>query len=81
MKNIILTDTENDFLLSCLEELIEKSDSNPMEKKWDEKLKKTRKLFDLELEFYKLRRGKLVTKKEMVKWILIKIKNKTSDIQ
>ena len=81
MKNIILTDVENDLLLSCLEELIDKSDSTPIEKKWETKLKKTRKLFDLELEFYKISKGQSVTKKEMTKWLLVKIKNKTSDIQ
>jgi len=37
-------------------------------------------LFDLELEFYNIRNDKQTpTKKEMIKWILTKVKTKSVD--
>jgi hypothetical protein len=44
-------------------------------------LEPTKKLFDLELDFYNIRNdGQTPTKKEMVKWLLTKIKNKSLDL-
>ena len=43
--------------------------------------KPTKKLFDLELEFYNIRNdNQPPTKKQMVKWLLEKIKNKNLDL-
>ena len=45
------------------------------------KLEETRMLFDLELEFYKIRNDKQTpTKKEMIKWIISKLKAKSLDL-
>ena len=73
---------ENEFLLQCLEELIKiSSDVESVDQKWMDKLDPVRKLFDLELAYYKIRNDKQPpTKKQMVEWLLIKIKNKTADL-
>jgi hypothetical protein len=82
MKRIILSKIENEILISSLEELHNSlSDTELADTKWFEKLKPTWKLFELELAYYKIRDDKqLPTKKQMVKWLIIKIKNKTADL-
>lgn len=82
MKRIILSKIENEFLLSSLEELHDSlNDIEPADNKWFEMLGATRRLFDLELAYYKIRSdGQLPTKKQMIKWLIIKIKNKTADL-
>jgi len=82
MKRILLSKLENDFLKTCLEEYLEKiSDTELVDQKWLDELQDIRKLFDLELDNYKIRNdGMIPTKKQMVKWLIIKIKNKTADL-
>lgn len=82
MKRIILSKLENDFLINSLEEYLKiASDTELVDQKWLDKLQSTRRLFDLELAYYKIRNdSKPPTKKQMVEWILIKVKNKTADL-
>ena len=82
MKKTILSKIESEFLINCLEELYEmSSDTELVDLKWMDQLKKTRRLFDLEMDYFKIRSDKdTPTKKQMVKWILIKVKNKTIDL-
>lgn len=82
MKRIILSKIENEFLLSSLEELHDSlNDTEPADNKWFEMLGPTRRLFDLELAYYKIRSdGQVPTKKQMIRWLIIKIKNKTADL-
>lgn len=81
MKKIIVSKFEYEFLVSSLEELYNISSDELVNDKWMSKLEKTRKLFDLELDFYNIRSDKQTpTKKEMVKWILTKIKAKSLDL-
>lgn len=82
MKKTILSNVESEFLINSLEELYEmSSDTELVDPKWMDQLKKTRKLFDLEMDYFKIRSdGDTPTKKQMVKWLLIKVKNKTIDL-
>ena len=81
MKKIIVSKFEYEFLVSSLEELYNISSDELVNDKWMSKLEKTRKLFDLELDFYNIRTDRQTpTKKEMVKWILTKIKAKSLDL-
>lgn len=82
MKKTILSKVETEFLINCLEELYEiSSDVDLIDKKWMDKLEVTRKLFNLEMDYYKIRSdGNVPTKKQMIKWILLKVKNKTVDL-
>jgi len=82
MKRIILSKIENELMLSFLEELHNSlSDTEIVDVKWFEKLEPTWRLFELELAYYKIRDDKqLPTKKQMIKWLIIKIKNKTADL-
>lgn len=81
MKKIIVSKFEYEFLVSSLEELYNISSDELVNDKWMSKLEKTRKLFDLELDFYNIRSDRQTpTKKEMVKWILTKIKAKSLDL-
>ena len=81
MKKVIVSKVEYEFLISSLEELYKLSSDETVSDKWLEKLEPTKKLFDLELDFYNIRNDKQVpTKKEMVKWLLTKIKNKSLDL-
>ena len=76
MKRIIVSDVENEFLLYCLEELIKNSsDTELVDQTWMDKLDPIRKLFDLELSYYKIRSdGQTPTKRQMVQWLILKIK-------
>lgn len=80
MKKIIVSKFEYEFLIALLEELYNISSDEIITDKWMSKLEETRMLFDLELEFYNIRNDKQTpTKKEMIKWILIKVKTKSLD--
>jgi hypothetical protein len=80
MKKIIVSKFEYEFLISSLEELYNISSDEIVTDKWMCKLEETRMLFDLELEFYNIRNDKQTpTKKEMIKWILTKVKAKSLD--
>ena len=81
MKKIIVSKVEYEFLVSLLEELYEISSDETISDKWLSKLESTRKLFDLELGYYNIRSdNQNPTKKEMIKWVLTKIKNKNLDL-
>jgi len=81
MKKIIVSKVEYEFIIFSLEELYEISSDETISDKWLSKLESTRKLFDLELGYYNIRNDyQTPTKKEMVKWLLEKIKNKNLDL-
>jgi hypothetical protein len=81
MKKVIVSKVEYEFLVSLLEELYIISPDETISDKCISKLEPTKKLFDLELEFYNIRNdGQTPTKKQMVKWLLTKIKNKSLDL-
>jgi hypothetical protein len=81
MKKVIVSKVEYEFLVSLLEELYIISPDETISDKWISKLEPTKKLFDLELEFYNIRNdNQTPTKKQMVKWLLEKIKNKNLDL-
>jgi len=81
MKKVIVSKVEYEFLVYLLEELYIISSDETISDKWISKLEPTKKLFDLELEFYNIRNDyQTPTKKEMVKWLLEKIKNKNLDL-
>ncbi len=81
MKKVIVSKVEYEFLVSLLEELYIISSDETISDKWISKLEPTKKLFDLELEFYNIRNdNQTPTKKQMVKWLLEKIKNKNLDL-
>ena len=45
-----------------------------------EKLDTTQRLYELEMEYYKIKKyGEPSTKYDMVRWLLTKVKNKTLD--
>ena len=81
MKKVIVSKVEYEFLVSLLEELYIISLDETISDKWISKLEPTKKLFDLELEFYNIRNdNQTPTKKQIVKWLLEKIKNKNLDL-
>jgi len=81
MKKIIVSKFEYEFLIASLEELYNISSDEIVTDKWMVKLEETRMLFDLELEFYNIRNDKQTpTKKEMIKWIISKLKAKSLDL-
>jgi hypothetical protein len=81
MKKIIVSKVEYEFLILLLEELYISSSDETISDKWISKLEPTKRLFDLELDYYNIRNdGQTPTKKEMVKWLLIKVKTKSSDL-
>jgi hypothetical protein len=81
MKKIIVSKVEYEFLIASLEELYNISSDEIVTDKWLYKIEDTRMLFDLELEFYNIRNDKQTpTKKEMIKWIISKLKAKSLDL-
>ena len=81
MKKVIVSKVEYEFIIFSLEELYTLSSDETISDKWLSKLEPTKKLFDLELDFYNIRSdGQTPTKKEMIKWLLAKIKNKSLDL-
>jgi len=80
VKKVILTKIECEFLIECLETLEKNTDNSPADSKWFEKMDKTQRQYELEMEYFNIKKyGVPSTKKEMVKWILSKVKNKTLD--
>ena len=83
MKKVILSKIEYEFLVECLEKLekLEKQTDNSLaDPKWSEKLDTTQRLYELEMEYYKIKKyGEPSTKYDMVRWLLTKVKNKTLD--
>ena len=81
MKKVIVSKVEYEFIIFSLEELYTLSSDETISDKWISKLEPTKRLFDLELDYYNIRNdGQTPTKKEMVKWLLIKVKSKSSDL-
>lgn len=82
MKRIILSKLENEFLIHCLEELIKNiPETELVDQKWLDKIEPTRRQFNLELSYFKIKNNsEQPTKKEFVQWLLIKLKNKTADL-
>jgi hypothetical protein len=81
MKKIIVSKVEYEFIILLLEELYISSSDETISDKWISKLEPTKRLFDLELDYYNIKNdGQTPTKKEMVKWLLIKVKSKSSDL-
>ena len=81
MKKVIVSKVEYEFLILLLEELYISSSDETISDKWISKLEPTKRLFDLELDYYNIRNdGQTPTKKEMVKWLISKLKNKNVDI-
>jgi len=81
MKKIIVSKVEYEFLILLLEELYTSSSDETISDKWISKLEPTKRLFDLELDYYNIRNdGQTPTKKEIVKWLISKLKNKNVDI-
>jgi len=57
------------------------NDNDPVDKLWLDKLETTRKLLDLELAYYDIRKdGKDPTQKQMLQWLITKLKNRTADL-
>lgn len=80
MKKVILTKIECEFLIECLETLEKNTDNSPADSKWFEKMDTTQRLYELEMEYFNIKKyGVPSTKKEMVKWILTKVKTKSID--
>ena len=80
MKKIILTKIECEFLIECLETLEKNTDNSPADSKWFEKMDTTRRLYELEMEHFNIKKyGDPSTKYQMVKWLLTKVKNKSLD--
>ena len=80
MKKVILTKIECEFLIECLETLEKNTDNSPSDSKWFEKMDTTKRQYELEMEYFNIKKyGVPSTKKEMVKWILSKVKTKSVD--
>ena len=80
MKKVILSKVEYEFLVECLEKLEKQTDNSLADSKWFEKFGTTRRLYELEMEYYKIKKyGEPSTKYDMVRWLLTKVKNKTLD--
>jgi hypothetical protein len=80
VKNVILTKLEYEFLIECLEIMEKHTDDSPADSKWFEKMDTTQRQYELEMEYFNIKKyGVPSTKKEMIKWILTKVKTKTFD--
>ncbi len=81
MKKVILTKVEYEFLVESLERLQKHTDDSLADSKWFDKMGETRRLYELELEYYKIKKyGEPSTKFHMLKWLITKVKNKTLDL-
>jgi len=81
VKKVILTKIECEFLIECLETLEKNTDNSPADSKWFEKMDTTQRQYELEMEYFNIKKyGVPSTKKEMVKWILSKVKTKSVDL-
>ena len=81
MKKTILTKIEYELLVESLEQLQKHTDDSLADSKWFDKLNTTRRQYELELDYYKIKKyGEPSTKSHMLKWLITKIKNKTLDL-
>lgn len=81
MKKVILSKIEYDFLIESLERLTKHTDDSLADSKWFDKMDVTRRLYELELEYYKIKKyGERSTNIHMLRWIITKVKNKTLDL-
>jgi hypothetical protein len=81
VKKVILTKIECEFLIECLETLEKNTDNSLADSKWFEKMDTTQRQYELEMEYLNIKKyGVPSTKKEMVKWILTKVKTKSIDL-
>jgi hypothetical protein len=81
VKKIILTKVEYEFLVESLERLQKHTDDSLADSKWFDKLDVTRRLYELELDYYKIKKyGEPSTNSHMLKWLIAKVKNKTLDL-
>lgn len=80
MKKVILTKIEYELLVDSLERLQKHTDDSLADSKWLDKLDVTRRQYELELDYYKIKNyGEPSTKSHMLKWLITKVKNKTLD--
>lgn len=80
MKRIILSDLESEYLIAVLEELTQKSNFEKIDDKWVFEINKIKKCFDLEMSYFKIKNDCYPpNKQQMLRWLLYKVKNKTSD--
>lgn len=80
VKKVILTKIEYEFLIECLEKLEKHTDDSPADSKWFEKMDTTRRLYELEMDNFNIKKyGDPSTKYQMVKWLLTKVKTKSLD--
>ena len=80
MKKVILSKIEYEFLVECLEKLEKQTDNSLADSKWLEKLGSTQRLYELEMEYFKIKKyGEPSTKYDMVRWLLTKVKSKSLD--
>jgi len=80
VKKVILSKVEYEFLVECLEKLEKQADNSLADTKWSEKLDTTQRLYELEMEYFNIKKyGVPSTKYDMVRWLLTKVKNKTLD--
>ena len=81
MKKTILTKIEYELLVESLEQLQKHTDDSLADSKWFDKLNTTRRQYELELDYYKIKKyGEPSTKSHMLQWLITKIKNKTLDL-
>ena len=81
MKKVILSKIEYDFLIESLERLTKHTDDSIADPKWFDKMDVTRRLYELELEYYKIKKyGEPSTNTHMLRWLITKVKNKTLDL-
>lgn len=81
MKRLILSDLESEYLIAILEELTQQSNFEKIDDEWLLKIEKIKKCFDLEMSFFKIKNDPYPpNKQQMLRWLLFKIKNRTSDL-
>ncbi len=81
MKKVILTKIECEFLIEFLETLEKNKDNSPADSIWFDNMDTTQRLYELDMEYFNIKKyGVPSTKKEMVKWILTKVKTKSVEL-
>ena len=81
MKKTILTKIEYELLVESLEQLQKHTDDSLADSKWFDKLDVTRRQYELELDYYKIKKyGEPSSKSHVLKWLITKVKNKTLDL-
>jgi hypothetical protein len=80
VKKVILSKIEYEFLVECLEKIEKQTDNSLADPKWSEKFGATKRLYELEMEYYEIKKyGEPSTNYDMVRWLLTKVKNKSLD--